>query len=408
MALPCAVGGAEGLGAFGGMVGAFGHGAGRRLGEQSQPLHFLQALAMNTAASAATLTIPTQAPVLVTGATGYVAGWLVQRLVQAGVTVHAAVRDPQDGRKVAHLQALSDAGPGRVRFFAADLMQPGSYAQAMEGCEVVFHTASPFTTHVKDPQRELIDPALLGTRNVLEQASHTPSVRRVVLTSSCAAIYTDAADCAAAPGGVLTEAVWNTTASLEHQPYSYSKTLAEREAWRLAEGQSQWRLVVVNPSLVIGPGTNPRPTSESFNIVRQLGDGTLKAGAPRAGFGVVDVRDLAQAHLAAAFIPGAEGRHIVSGHNTDLLALGQSLLPRFGERYALPRRALPKWLVWLVAPLSGLTRKFVARNVDHPWRADNSKGRQALGLHYRPLQESMDDMFSQMIEAGYFKKTQQP
>ncbi len=350
------------------------------------------------------LSIPVDQPVLVTGATGYVAGWIVRRLVEAGVTVHAAVRDPGDTRKLAHLQAMSDAGPGTVRFFAADLLQPGSYARAMAGCAVVLHTASPFTTSVKDPQRELVDPALLGTRNVLEEASRTASVRRVVLTSSCAAIYTDAADCADAPGGVLTEAVWNTTASLTHQPYSYSKTLAEQEGWRLARLQSQWRLVVVNPSLVVGPATNPRPTSESFNIVRQLGDGTMKAGAPRAGFGVGDVRALAQAHLAAAFLPDAEGRHIVSGHDTDLLSVGQSLLPRFGDRYPLPRRALPKWLVWLVAPMSGLTRRFVSRNVDHAWHADNRKSREALGMRYRPLQESMNDMFAQMVAEGCFDK----
>lgn len=133
-----------------------------------------------------------------------------------------------------------------------------------------------------------------------------------------------------------------TTSSLAHQPCSYSKTLAEQEGWRLAKLQSPWQLVVVNPSLVVGPGTNPLATCESFNIVRQLGNGTMKFGAPRAGFGVVDVRDLAQAHLAAAFIPGAQGRHIVSGHNTDLLAVGQSLLPRFGDRFALPRRQQQK------------------------------------------------------------------
>lgn len=346
---------------------------------------------------------PTHVPVLVTGATGYVAGWIVKRLVEAGVTGHAAVRNPGDAARVAHLKAMSDAGPGKVRFFAADLLQPGSYAEAMAGCEVVFHTASPFTTSVKDPQRELIDPAVMGTRHVLEEASRTPSVKRVVLTSSCAAIYTDAADCADAPAAVLTEAVWNTTASLANQPYSYSKMLAEKEGWRLAEAQSQWKLVVVNPSLVVGPGTHPRPISESFNIVRQLGDGTMKTGAPRVGLGIVDVRDLAQAHLAAAFMPGAEGRHIVSGHDTDQLAMGQSLLPKFGDRYPLPRRALPKWLVWLVAPMSGQTRKFVTRNVDHVWRADNGKSRKALGVTYRPLKDSMEDMFSQMIEAGQFK-----
>ena len=114
----------------------------------------------------------------------------------------------------------------------------------------------------------------------------------------------------------------------------------------------------------------------------------------------MDVRDLAQAHLAAAFMPGAEGRHIVSGHDTDLLAVGQSLLPRFGDRFPLPRRAVPKWLVWLAAPMSGITRRFAARNVGHVWRADNSKSRKALGMVYRPLQESMEDMFGQMVDAG--------
>lgn len=348
--------------------------------------------------------IPTHSVALVTGASGYVAGWIVQDLLNAGVTVHAAVRDPDKEDKVKHLVAMAASAPGKLKLFKADLLEPGSYAQAMAGCDVVFHTASPFTTRVKDPQKELIDPALIGTRNVLDQATQTPSVKRVVLTSSCAAIYSDAVDCQAAPGGVLTEEVWNTTSSLAYQPYSYSKTLAEQEAWRIAKAQAQWRLVVVNPSLVIGPATNPQPSSESFHYVRQLGDGTMKMGAPRAGFGVVDVRDLAQAHLAAAYTPDAQGRHIISAHETHFLELGQVLLEKYGDSYPLPRRALPKWLVWLVGPLSGISRKFVTLNVNIPWRADNSKGKRALGLQYRPLKESMQDMFAQMIAAGEFKK----
>ena len=347
----------------------------------------------------------TSAPVLVTGATGYVAGWLVKTLLEAGLTVHAAVRDPENNSKIKHLIDLSDASPGTIRFFRADLLEPGSYAEAMAGCQVVFHTASPFTTNVKDPQKELIDPAQIGTRNVLEEANRTPTVKRVVLTSSCAAIYTDASDCANAPGGMLTEDIWNTTASLDYQPYSYSKTVAEQEAWNIAKAQSQWDLVVINPSLVIGPALNSNPTSESFSIVRQLGNGTLRAGAPRVGFGVVDVRDLAQAHFAAAFTPGAKGRHIISAHNTDLLALGQSLLAKYGDRYPLPRKALPKWLVWLIGPITnGVPRPFITRNVNVPWRADNSKGIRELGMQYRPLQASMEAMFEQMIQSGMIKK----
>lgn len=351
------------------------------------------------------MTLSTDAPVLVTGATGYVAGWLVKELLEAGVTVHAAVRDPAATEKFAHLTEIAAAAPGEIRFFQADLLQPGSYEAAMRGCSVIFHTASPFTVSVKDPQKELIDPAVQGTRNVLATAAATPSVKRVVVTSSCAAIYTDAIDCQQAPGGVLTEAIWNTTASLSYQPYSYSKTLAEKEAWKIAEDQNRFRLVTVNPSLVIGPALAKKPTSESFNIVRQMGDGTMKQGAPKLGIGVVDVRDLAKAHVAAGFNEDAEGRHIVSGHNTNILELGKALIEKYGDRYPVPRKSLPKWIVWAVGPIvSGISRKFVTRNVDVKWRADNSKSKRALGVTYRPLKVSMEDMFQQMIEAGSFRK----
>ena len=341
-------------------------------------------------------------PVMVTGATGYVAGWIVKKLLDEGYTVHAAVRDPENREKLIHLDALADHAPGSLVYFKADLLDDGSYAQAMNGCDVVFHTASPFTVTVKDPQKELIDPARLGTRNVLEQANRTESVKRVVLTSSCAAIYGDNADLENTANGVFTEDDWNVSSSIDHQPYSYSKTLAEKEAWKICGEQHRWDLVVINPSLVIGPGINPRGTSESFNLIRQFGDGSMKSGAPAWGMGAVDVRDLAEAHVRAAFTPSAKGRHIVSGHNSDFPSLAKPLIDRFGDAYPFPKRILPKWLVWLVAPMvnAAMTRKMVSRNVNYPWRADNSKSIRELGMQYRPLDVSMVDFFQQMIDAG--------
>lgn len=352
------------------------------------------------------MNIDTDLPVMVTGATGYVAGWLVQRLLEAGVTVHAAVRDPDSPDKLEHLQRIAAGKPGTLRYFRADLLEPGSYADAMAGCGTVFHTASPFTVTVRDPQKELVDPALLGTRNVLETANRTPSVRRVVLTSSCAAIYGDNADLAATPDGVFTESIWNTSSSLTHQPYSYSKTVAEREAWKIARQQQRWDLVTVNPSLVIGPGINPYATSESFEIVRQMGNGTMKAGVPDLGLGTVDVRDVADAHLRAAFLPNANGRYIVSAHDTNLPAMAATLLERYGADYPIPRRILPKWLVWLIGPLANksVTRRVVARNIGLPWRADNSRSRNELGMRYRPLAESMNDFFQQLVETGQLRR----
>ncbi len=181
-------------------------------------------------------------PVMVTGATGYVAGWIVQQLLDQGITVHAAVRDPTNKAKLKYLDQLADNAPGHIRYFQSDLLQPGSYAEAMQGCQLVFHTASPFTLNVKDPLKDLVEPAQLGTRNVLQQANQTLSVRRVVVTSSCAAIYGDNCDMLLAQGPMFTEQDWNTTSSLTHQPYSYSKTLAEREAWNIAEAQDRWYL----------------------------------------------------------------------------------------------------------------------------------------------------------------------
>jgi nucleoside-diphosphate-sugar epimerase len=339
---------------------------------------------------------------MVTGATGYVAGWIVKKLLEEGLTVHAPVRDPQNPEKLKYLNALAEKTPGTLTYFKADLLDDGSYDDAMLGCEVVFHTASPFTMDVKNPQKELIEPAQLGTRNVLETAKRTPTVQRVVVTSSCAAIYGDNADLSLTAKGIFTEEDWNQTSSLEHQAYSYSKTLAEKEAWKIAKQQDRWDLVVINPSLVIGPGINPRGTSESFNLVRQFGDGTLKAGVPDWGLGVVDVRDLAEAHYLAAVTPGASGRHITSGHNTSFPGLAKALRDHYGDAYPFPKKTLPKWLVWLVGPIAdkAMTRKMISLNVNHPWRADNSKSVKELGMTYRPMEVSIVDFFQQMIDVG--------
>jgi dihydroflavonol-4-reductase len=348
--------------------------------------------------------IDSKAPVMVTGATGYVAGWLVKKLLEEGHAVHAAVRDPYNEDKLRFLNELAAKAPGSIRFFEADLMEPRSYTEPMQGCELIFHTASPFTLSVEDPVKDLIEPAKLGTRNVLDEATMTPSVKRVVVTSSCAAIYGDNIELRSTPNGVFTEEVWNTTSSADHQPYSYSKTLAEREAWKIHGEQDRWNLVVINPSLVLGPGINPHATSESFNIMKQFGDGTLKTGVPRMGLGVVDVRDLAEAHYRAGFTPEAEGRYIVSGHDSDLADLAIPLRREFGDRYPIPRRTMPKWLTWLVGPMidKSLTRKMISRNIGLPFRADNSKGIRELGLSYRPVEETVIDFFRQMVDSGVF------
>lgn len=348
-------------------------------------------------------TVDKSKPVLVTGATGYVAGRLVEKLLSEGHTVHAAVRDPQNKEKTKFLDDLAAQLPGEIKYFKADLLEDGSYDEAMKGCEIVFHTASPFIRNVEDPKRDLVDPAKKGTRNVLESANRTESVKRVVVTSSCAAIYGDAKDLESVPNNTLTEELWNTSSSLEHQPYSYSKVEAEKEAWNIANEQDRWRLVMINPSFVLGPGINPYATSESFEIMKQIGKGDFKMGAPEFNIGCIDVRDLAVAHYRAGTYPDAKGRHIISGHNSGFQEIARIIKEAY-PNYPISTRKIPKWLLWLIAPSVGMTRKEVSFNVGYPWKADNSKSKRELDMEYRPLKETVLEFFDQLVKAEVIEK----
>ena len=225
-------------------------------------------------------------------------------------------------------------------------------------------------------------------------------MKRVVVTSSCAAIYGDNADMQETKGGKFTEDNWNETSSLEHQPYSYSKTLAEREAWNIANDQDRWDLVTINPSFVLGPAINPFASSESFTIFKQFGDGTARIGVPDLAIAAVDVRDVADAHMAAAFSPAASGRYITSGCDTSFFDMAVALREHFGDSYPFPRRILPKGMVWLMGPLfnKALTRKIVSKNVGMPLVIDNSKSISELEISYRPMETSVTDMFQQLLD----------
>ena len=204
--------------------------------------------------------------VLVTGGSGYLASWIIKMLLDKGVSVHATVRDPENRDKTAHLKAFDKEG--RLTLFQADLLDMGSFKESMQGCDIVIHTASPFfISGVKDPEKELIKPAKIGTRNVLETAKQISCVKRIVLTSSVAAIYGDNEDIKKISSGILTENDWNMTSSADHMPYSFSKTEAEEEAWKISKTQDQWDLVVINPGLIFGPSLTKREDSFSIKMM---------------------------------------------------------------------------------------------------------------------------------------------
>lgn len=344
-------------------------------------------------------------PILVTGASGFIASWIIKYLLEDGHTVHATVRDKSDKKKVQHLLDIEKDASGKLVFFDADLLKPGDFDEAAKGCEAVMHTASPFIMQgLKDAQKQLIEPALNGTRNVLEAVNNSGSVKRVVVTSSVAAIYSDNKDIQSVPNGVFTEANWNKSSDLKHNAYSFSKTLAEREAWKMQENQNQWTLTTINPGFVLGPSLTKRKDSASISTMMQLGNGAFKSGAPDLYFGMVDVRDVAKAHILAALKEDVSGRHIMVADTKSFLDVAAVLRPEFGDNYAFPKSTLPKFLVYLVGPFIGMSWRYTSNNIGYKIKFDNSYAKKDLGIKFRDLKTTFIDQFNQLLNDGLIKK----
>lgn len=346
-------------------------------------------------------------PILVTGASGYIANWIIKLLLDQGCTVYGTVRDPDKAKSVQPLLDIAAQAPaGTLKLFKADLLDPASFDEAMAGCEVVMHTASPFVVRgFKDANEALIRPAVEGTRHVLEAVNRTISVKRVVLTSSVAAVFGDNADLKDIARDRFDETDWNKSSSEHHQPYSYSKFLAEKEAWNIYNAQDRWHLVTINPSMVGGPALNKTSRSTSIDTLRSMGTGKLWPGVPKMHLGWVDVRDVAQAHVEAAFRSDAQGRHIVSNGEPTMLEIANILKKHYPKGYRFPVMELPKFVVkWFGSVLdSSVTPRFVEQNVGHPLKFDNSRSQTRLGLSYRPLEQTFVEHFQQMLNDGLIK-----
>jgi len=270
--------------------------------------------------------------VCVTGASGYIASWLVKLLLDRGYTVHATVRSLDDPKKTEHMLAL-DGAKERLSLFEANLTAEGSFDSAVDGCVCVFHTASPVMFSVDDPQAQLIEPAVKGTLNVLKSAAKVQSLKRVVLTSSIAAVMVSSAE-----HGFVMDETWFSDPSLCEQKelwYHLSKTLAEDAAVKFAKDNGL-DLVAINPGFVIGPILQP-----TLNITSEGILGLIKNGKEVFSDGIyrlVDVRDVATAHILAFENPEANGRYCIVGkvvRSLEIMQIVDKLYPGLGhsERY---------------------------------------------------------------------------
>lgn len=330
--------------------------------------------------------------VLVTGATGFIAGHCISELLYHGHAVRGTVRNTATA-DIAHLARMAGERGGTFEVVQASLDSDDGWDAAMLGCDVVWHVASPLPVAQPDDKTELIRPAVEGTLRVLRAADRSSTVRRVVMTSSLDAVTVghprdDRRE--------HTEADWTV---LDGAPaYAKSKTLAERAAWDFVQ-DTDLELVTINPGLVLGP-VQRGAANASLETVRMLLAHELPL-VPRLGFAIADVRDVALAHRLATETPAAAGqRYIVAGEHRWMGEIAAELAGVFaGRGYRVPTRRMPYPLMWLVARFDPTVRRVLP---DHgvPALVSTTKARTELGWVHRPARDSVLDAAQSLIDFG--------
>ena len=314
--------------------------------------------------------------VLVTGASGFIAKHIVRELLEHDYTVKATVRS-DSGR--AQLVALfPDAA---IDFVRLDLLKDDGWDDAMTGVDVLMHTASPFPEGEPKDAQELIRPAVEGTLRAL-RAAQKAGVERVVLTSSCAAIYKDASK---PPMQRSTRDNWTDPEGQATSAYEASKTLAEKAAWDFVAEHPEMKLTTINPGAVFGvPMDQHYGTSLAY--VERLLKGTDPA-YPNMSMPVVDVRDVARMHVAALEHDTAGQRFPANAGALSMVEMAQALKAAYPDRKIATRQA-PDLVVKVMAlfvPLMRAVSSNLGRNMD----VDGTDGPRELGFTYTPSRDAL-------------------
>lgn len=344
---------------------------------------------------------PASTTVCVTGANGFIGSYLCRDLLLQGFTVRGTVRDPNNDTKTAHLVQMAQEVGAEDRFSLArgDLLEAGSFDDAIAGCDAVFHTAAAVFFAAKDPQKDIVDPSVQGTRNVLDSARKAGTVKRFVHTSSMVAIY----GWNQPKGHVFSETDWNTSSTLEVDPYGVAKVEAEKSAVAYVKDlpeDERFELVHLNPGMVWGPPLIKAHAKASPKLVRDV-ISRSQPGVPKLMLSVVDVRDVSAAHIAALQSDDPPDRCLVFAENVwmpDAMKQLQQLFPDV----KMGVRTIPKPVVLLASLMDeNLNTKQLNALVGRDLPMDNARSRAAYGLTYRPLVDTLRDTAAPMINNGW-------
>ncbi len=332
-------------------------------------------------------------PVLVTGGSGYLAGFVIIQLLEAGRSVRTTIRDL--ARADAVRATLERHVPTRrLSFHAANLLSDAGWDEVVEGAEQIIHVASPMPVREYRNQ-DLEKPAREGVRRVME-AARRPGARRVVMTSSTAAASPRAFG--PAPSD---ETVWTDLSDKSVGPYARSKTLAERDAWALAGAAgNELTLTTILPGFVLGSALGPAAVSGSLELPLRMLTGRLPL-VPRVSFGGVDARDAAELHIRTLTDDRARGERIIAaGAPLWLREIAATLKHRLGVRASkVSTREAPDWLI----PAAGLFNpeaRFLAADLGKRRTYASTRAQSILGRTLRPLDEAVVDAGESLLRYG--------
>lgn len=337
--------------------------------------------------------------VLVTGASGFIAKWCIGAALQAGYQVRGTVRSLARSPAVIAGVRATGADPQALELVEADLLADAGWATALRGCRYLMHVASPFPLKPpRDPQ-ELIRPAKEGTLRVL-RAADTAGVERAVLTSSTIAVIYPSED---TPPRIYDESDWTDPARKDVSAYGASKTLAERAAWDFVEGLGRKSsLAVINPGLVLGPALDS-DLSSSHQIFKTMASGAYPA-VPGVGYPIVDVRDVAEAHVLALTAPGAGGERIIAAEGylsmMDLAQILKRECPHLGWR--IPRFVMHDGFVRVYSHLDRRLKP-VLPDLGVVRRTRNDKARRLLGMSFRSADDAAASTIQSLVTLGLIR-----
>ncbi|KAJ5542313.1 hypothetical protein N7535_004733 [Penicillium sp. DV-2018c] len=330
--------------------------------------------------------------VLLTGGSGFIAAHIIDILLQHGFDTVVTVRSEEKGKQI--LDAHPDVSKEKLSYvIVKDIAQDGAFDEAIKSSppfDYVLHTASPFHFNIQDPVKDFLDPAIKGTTGILKAIkAYAPTVKRVVITSSFAAIGNFKQHVE-----VYSEKIWNPItweeATDHSQVYRASKTFAEKAAWDFVKNEKpNFDIATINPPLVFGPIVPYLNSLEAINTsnqrMRNLVQGKMKEKIdPTGNFLWVDVRDVALAHVRAIEVPEAGGERffVTAGHfsNKEIADIARETHPQLESK--LPAKDAPS--------------DFPANVYGY----DNSKSQKILGLKYRPLKETVSDTVDSILAVG--------